>query len=136
MSDIHETLYNSAIDFINNRFGKDNPGGVAAMYTSSKKILISTRVPNHNDSAVLCHETGAICEAYKLGETITASICVTRKADNKIIIFAPCGLCQERLTIFKQDIDIAVADPQDPSHWILKKLSDLQPYYWRNYKKE
>jgi hypothetical protein len=40
------------------------------------QILISTASEVLNASVGLCHEAGAICEAYKLSKKITASVYV------------------------------------------------------------
>ena len=48
--------------------------GAAAMYTEGR-ILTSVYVDAPNEAACLCHETGAICEAHRLNESICASVC-------------------------------------------------------------
>ena len=40
--------------------------------------------------------------------------------------------CQERLFFWGPDVEVAVPDPQDSSRWLAKRLSEVQPYYWRN----
>ncbi len=44
------------------------------MYLEDGQILISTSPQVENESLALCHETGAICEAYKLNKRVTASV--------------------------------------------------------------
>lgn len=35
-----------------------------------------------NPSVETCHETGALCEAYRLDRALVASVCVTRSNHN------------------------------------------------------
>ena len=139
---LNQELFDAALFFLDSRFPDGADGGCAAMKCASGKILISTKVPNKNERAVLCHETGAIAEAWKLGEKVVASICLSRKNGEKPVVFSPCGLCQERLMVFcnfdfseASDIEIAVPDPENKCGFLVRKLSELQPYYWRNVKK-
>ena len=130
---VDKKLYDAALKFLNKRFpNKTEDGGVAAMYTESGKILLSTYAESPNDGAGLCHETGSICEAHKLNEKIAATICLSR-AEGKVIVLPPCGICQERLAYWGQEISVAVPKKEDPTKYIVLKLSDIQPYYWGNY---
>ena len=52
--------------------------GAAALYTSDGSILTSVCFDSPNEMVNLCHETGAICEANRLGLQVTASVCVPR----------------------------------------------------------
>jgi cytidine deaminase len=128
---LDQNLVDAAIELMNRRFPKDGEAGAAAMYTEEGEILTSVSPDIPNWVAGLCHETGAICEAYKLGHKVTASVCVSREANSdKVLILTPCGLCQERLFMWGPDVEVAVPDPEDASRWIAKKLSEVQPYYW------
>jgi cytidine deaminase len=104
--------------------------GAAAAYTESGKILTSTYAESPNVGAGLCNETGAICEAHKLGERITASVCVGRNPAGEFHIVTPCGICQERLYFWGPDVEAAVPHPEDSRRWVTKKLSEVQPFYW------
>ena len=39
---------------------------------------------------------------------------------------------QERLALWGQDVEVAIPDADDSSHWLTKTLRQVQPYYWRN----
>lgn len=79
----------------------------------------------------LCHETGAICEAFKLGRRVVASVCVTAAdKDRGYWILAPCGVCQERLFAYGPDVEVAVPEPADPRRWRTLQLRDVQPHWF------
>jgi cytidine deaminase len=100
------------------------------MYTSDGEILISTSPEVLNASVALCHETGAICEAYTKGKRITASVCVTRAEDGSFLVLAPCGVCQERLWYWGGGVEVAVPAPDSP-RWRAISLREISPHYWR-----
>ncbi|GHO71795.1 cytidine deaminase [Ktedonobacter sp. SOSP1-52] len=128
---LDQRLVDAAIELMNKRFPKDEEAGAAAMYTEDGEILTSVSPDIPNGAAALCHETGALCEAYKLDKKVTASVCVNRAANAETIrILTPCGICQERLFMWGPDVEVAVPDPKDTSKWIAKKLAEVQPYYW------
>ncbi|MBP9708243.1 MAG: hypothetical protein KBD78_11410 [Oligoflexales bacterium] len=62
---VDQNLVQAAIDFVNKRF-PTGVEGAAAVYLEDGQILVSTAPLVKNESVSLCHETGAICEAYKL----------------------------------------------------------------------
>ncbi len=128
---IDQKLIDAAVELMNKRF-LTGQGGATAMYTDTGKILTSVGIENHlNDSANLCHETGAILEALKLGENIVATVCVYREDVNKpIFILTPCGICQERLMVWGEEVEAAVPKEDDPTQWESRTLKELQPYYW------
>ena len=130
---LDQALVDAAITFIKSRYLDTYDGaGAAAMYTDKGNILISTYVETPNPATNLCHEAGAICEAHKLNEKVTASVCVGRTPDGRFDIITPCGVCQERLFYWGGDVQVAVPHPDNTSKWIARKLSDVQPYYWMN----
>lgn len=107
--------------------------GAAALRLDSGLILTSVCLDPPNSSATLCHETGAICEANRLGARVVASVCVSRSEPGRpFLILAPCGICQERLALWGADIEVAVAVPGKPGAWQAKRLAELQPHHWRN----
>lgn len=126
-----EQLYQAALDFLNTRFPDQAWAGVAAMYTEDGDILLGTAPDFNNDAVSVCHETGPICETYKLNKKITASLCIMRDDKDRVHILTPCGVCQERLFNFGPDVSVAVPDPQNSTKWLVKRLSEVQPYYWR-----
>ena len=106
-------------------------GGAAAAYTSTGRILTSVFVDSPLDSARLCHETGAICEAHRLDEAITASVCVHRESgDAPFLILPPCGLCVERLSFWGRAVQVAVPIAASSGAWAAKRLDELQPFCW------
>lgn len=128
---LNERLVEAARSFIRERFPDEVWAGAAAMYTEEGKILVSTSPGTVNASVELCHEVGAICEAYKLGQRITATVCISRDDKGRFQVLAPCGVCQERLMYWGDAIEAAVPDDQDSTKWQVKTLTELQPYYWR-----
>ncbi len=128
---LDQRLVDAAIELMNKRCPKEAWGGAAAMYTREGDLLTSIGVDSPNELAGLCHEMGAICEAHKLGHTVTASMCVTRAPGAETIrILTPCGICQERLFFWGPTVEVAVPDSHDPSKWLAKTLGEVQPYYW------
>jgi cytidine deaminase len=101
------------------------------MYTEDGQLLISTAPETVNASVELCHETGAICEAHKLNKRVTATVCVSRDGKGNFQILTPCGVCQERLLYWGQNVQAAVPSDDDSTKWQMKTLNELQPYYWR-----
>ncbi len=127
---LDQRLVDAAIELAESRW-PTGESGAAAMYTEDGRILTSVAVDAHAEAALLCHETGAICEAHKLDVPITASVCVGRRSeDDPFAILAACGLCQERLAFWGGDAEVAVPDPDEPTEWRAKRLRELQPYYW------
>ena len=128
---LDQKLVDAAIQLIEERY--PNVGdwdGAAAIYTNSGCILTSTYAECPNAGAVLCNETGAICEAHKLNEKVTASVCVGRDTKGRYHIMAPCGVCQERLFYWGKDVEVAVPASHDTTKWVAKRLEEVQPYYW------
>ena len=129
---LDQTLVDAALALAVARWpGRES--GAAALYTVSGRILTSVFAESPNQSASLCHETGAICEAHKLQEAVTASVCVSREdADSPFIILPPCGICCERLAFWGGDVQLAVPNRDDPTRWKMKRLKQLMPHYWMN----
>ncbi len=125
---IEQLLYDEAVKLIKSRYPV-GWGGAAAMYTSDGNVLTSVSPETFNDSTVVCIETGAILEAFKLDTKITHSICVVRddeKSDFKIL--TPCGICQERLFYWGTNVKVAVYTPD--RSLVYKTLEEVQPYHW------
>lgn len=132
MGGLDQQLIDAAIQFTKQRFPADKAWeGAAAVRTSDGEILISTAPEVVNPSVELCHEVGAICEAYKLNKKVVATVCVSRDDKGLFHILTPCGVCQERLMFWGDQVEAAVPLDSDSTKWQMKKLKDLQPYYWR-----
>jgi cytidine deaminase len=129
---LDQSLVDAAIQQALTRF-PSGYAGAAAVRTDTGQILTSVCFDPPNSGASLCHETGAFCEANRLGARVLASVCVSRSEPSKsFLILAPCGICQERLALWGPEVQVAVAVPGEPSQWQAKRLSELQPHYWRN----
>ena len=103
------------------------------MYTDDGTILASVFFQPRLGGAGLCAETGSICEAHKLNKRIIASACVARLSGaDPILVMTPCGICQERLFYWGEQVEVATPDPANPSQWVVKTLKEVQPHYWVN----
>lgn len=129
---LDQTLVDAAIQQAMMRF-PTGYAGAAAVLTESGQIITSVCFDAPHSGASLCHETGAYCEANRIGASVVASVCVSRSEPGRpFLILAPCGICQERLALWGSDVEVAVAVPGKPGAWQAKRLSELQPHYWRN----
>ncbi len=130
---IEKEMFNKAVEFLEERYGKDKAGGVAVLRIENGEYLISVWPECDNSSAGLCAETGAICEAHKLNKKVTHSLCVCRQKDGENYeILSPCGICQERLFYWGKDVKCAIST--NDNRVLFKTLEELQPYYWLNKK--
>jgi cytidine deaminase len=128
---LDQDLVDAAIALANERY----PSGeciVAALRTHTGRILTSVYSEARVDSASLCAETGGICEAHKLGEIVTASVCLYRASELEPLRILPvCGVCQERLAYWGLDVQIAVPAPSSSGRlWQAKTLRELRPFFW------
>src|ERR1700742_3090646 len=114
---VDQPLVDAAIDLATSRFGNEPWSGAAAVRLDNGIILPSTGPDAPNVAASLCHETGAICEAFKLGRTVIATACVTNAGKGEYWILAPCGICQERLLAHGPNVEVAVPLTGNPTQW-------------------
>ena len=129
---LDQTLVDAAVELLNRRFPAME-GIAAAMYTEAGSILTGVFFQPEWGGGGLCAETGAICEAEKRNQKVTASVCVSRlSGTHPIVILTPCGICQERLFHWGDQVEVAVPNPADPTRWMAKTLREIQPYYWVN----
>jgi len=129
---IDQSLVDAAIAQALQRY-PDGYTGAAAVRTASGKVITSVAFDAPHGGVSLCHETGAFCEANRLDEKVVASVCVSRSEPGRpFLILAPCGICQERLAVWGADVEVAVAVAGKPDQWESKRLSDINPHYWRN----
>ena len=131
MMKVDQKLVDAAIGFVNSRFPNQPWEGAAALYIEDGTILISTAPAVVNESVSLCHETGAICEAYARDKRVTASVCVSRNEKSEFVVLSPCGVCQERLWYWGGEVQVAVPEEANPTHWRSVALSEVAPHYWR-----
>jgi cytidine deaminase len=128
---LDQRLIDAAVDQVNRRWPAEEYGGAAAVYLEDGQILTSVGLDNINGGVTLCHETGAICQAYTLNKRVTASVCVGREAgSSETFVLAPCGICQERLALWGPEVQVGVADPSSPSGWTARTLLEVNPFYW------
>ena len=128
---LDQTLVDAAIALAVRRYPRGE-ALVAALRTSSGDILTSVFTEARVDAASLCAETGAICEAHKLAETVVASVCIYRESENHSFRVLPaCGICQERLAFWGLGVEIAVPRNEEGGDiWQSKSLQELRPFYW------
>lgn len=125
---IEQTLYVTAVDFIKNRY-PTGWGGAAVIHTDDDRFLISVAIEVFNASAELCIETGAICEAHKWNVGVTHCICVVRDDEqSEFKVLTPCGICQERLRFWGEDVLVGVTTTDKSLKFV--RLVELMPYYW------
>lgn len=115
---LDQTLVDTAIELLNQRY-PSMERIAAAMDTEDGRILTSVFFQPEWGGG-LCAETGAICEAEKLNQRVTASICVSRlSGSHPIVILTPCGICQERLFHWCDQVEVAVPNPAiPPAGWL------------------
>ena len=126
---IDDDLFHAALSLLRDRFGDEAWSGAAAVRLEDGTILTSTAPDALNPAVELCHETGALCEAFKLGGTVIESICVVQPTPGAFRVLAPCGVCQERLFLYGPTVRAGVPVPD--GGWTLVALSELQPHHWR-----
>ena len=127
---LDQALVDAAVALLESRFpGRE--GIAAAMYTEEREVLTSVYFEPKWGSALLCAEAGAVCEAEKLGKRVVASACVSRlSGSSPIRVITPCGICQERLFHWGEDVEVAVPNASDATTWSARTLKEVQPYYW------
>jgi cytidine deaminase len=126
---LDHALVDAARDLLVRRFGDHGWGGAAALRTSSGRVLTSVSVEALLDAANLCIETGAIAEAHKWDEPVTASVCLVRPEGGEPQVVTACGHCQERLRFWGPEVEVAVPAPGEPG-WQARTLAELQPFWW------
>lgn len=127
---LDQRLVDAATAQLDRRWPAGEPGGAAALYLDSGQILTSVGLDNLNGGVSLCHETGAICEAYRVEARVTASVCVFRDVERGLyLVLPPCGICQERLALWGPDVQVGVRD-DSPQGWAARTLREVNPYYW------
>lgn len=115
---------------IDSRFPDDSERGAATMLLADGTILTGTSPDAANSSVEVCHEIEPYCGAFRLGQSIVASVCLHRVADGRFLVLSPCGVCRERLAVHGPDVLVAVADETDPTTVQWETLKDVLPHYW------
>lgn len=114
---------------IDQRF-PDESAGAAAVLLADGTIVTGTSPDFANSSTTVCHEVEPYCAAFRLDQKIVASVCLHRMEEGHFIVLSPCGICRERLADHGPDVQVAIAEPADPTvlRWI--SLRDALPHYW------
>jgi cytidine deaminase len=115
---------------IERRFPDDRERGAAAMLLEDGTILTGTSPDAANSSVEVCHEIEPYCGAFRLGQSVVASVCLHRTTDGRFLVLSPCGVCRERLAVHGPDVLVAVADEADPTRVEWATLKDVLPHYW------
>jgi cytidine deaminase len=84
MDNIENEMFQIAVNFLNNRYGR-NAGGVAVLRIDNGEYLTSVWPEANNSSVDLCAETGAICEAHKLNKKLLIQFVFVGKKMMKIM---------------------------------------------------
>lgn len=108
----------------------DEEAGAAAVLLADGTTVTGTSPDFANSSTTVCHEVEPYCAAYRLDQPIVASVCLHRTDEGKFIVLSPCGICRERLADHGPRVQVAIAEPGDPTtlRWI--SLRDALPHYW------
>jgi cytidine deaminase len=118
-------------DLITERFpGSDEEGG-AAMLLADGRILVGTAPEVLNLAVESCHEVEPFAAAYRLDQSIVASVCLHRTAPDRFVVLSPCGVCRERLAVHGPEVLVAVADQNDPTGVVWKRLKAVLPDFWQ-----
>ncbi|WP_139416141.1 cytidine deaminase [Agromyces laixinhei] len=104
--------------------------GAAAVLLADGSIVTGTSPDFANSSTTVCHEVEPYCAAYRLDQAIVASVCLYRTEEGRFIVLSPCGICRERLADHGPRVQVAIAEPGDPTvlRWI--SLREALPHYW------
>jgi len=132
---IEEKMFDMAVAFIKQRYPNDW-GGAAVVRTVDDDYYISVAPDTFNPSVEICIETGAYCEAHKYNKKVSHSLCVVRNDEQSPFkVLTPCGVCQERLQFWGEDVLVGVTSKEDKLKFV--RLGLLQPYHWtKAYKEE
>ena len=116
--EIENEMYQRAVELIETRYPV-GWGGAGVVHTSNGNYYTSVSIETANASAILCVETGAMLEAHKFNEKVTHCMCLIRDDEKSPYrVLSPCGICQERLRYWGEDVQVAVnkttSSLQDP----------------------
>lgn len=121
-------MYRLAVELIEKRY-PSGWGGAGVVRTANGNYYTSVSIDTFNASAVLCVETGAMLEAHKYNEKVTHCMCLVREDENSPYrVLTPCGICQERLRYWGEDVQVAVTTNDKELKFV--ELKELQPYHW------
>ena len=126
--EIENEMYRRAAELVETRYPV-GWGGAAVVHTSKGNYFTSVCLETFNASAELCIQTGAMLEATKFNEKVTHCMCLVRDDENSPYrVLSPCGICQERLRYWGEDVQVAVTTEEEKLKFVT--LKELQPYHW------
>lgn len=127
---VEQEMYRRAIEFISEKFAI-GWGGAAIIRSEDGQYFTSVAIETANGGAALCIEVGAMCEAHKYNVCVTHCLCVVRDDENSSFkVLSPCGICQERLRFWGEDVMVVVTNADNTLKFVT--LGKLQPYHWTN----
>lgn len=131
---LEKMMFQKAVELIEKRYPR-GWGGAGVVYTAQGHFYTSVSIETANASAELCIETGAMLEVHKYRERVTHCLCVIRENERAPYrVLSPCGICQERLRFWGDEVWVGVT-VEKGLHFV--QLKELQPYHWtRAYPKE
>jgi cytidine deaminase len=115
---------------IDTRYPSGGDHGAAAMLLANGSVLTGTAPAALNPSVEVCHEIEPYCGAHRLDQRIVASVCLHRQPSGRIVVLSPCGVCRERLAVHGPDVAVAVAQREDATKIVWKRLKNVLPDYW------
>ncbi|MDD3243884.1 MAG: cytidine deaminase [Eubacteriales bacterium] len=119
-------MFDKAVALIRRRY-PTGWGGAAVIRTQEDDYYTSVALETSNGSAQLCIEVGAMCEAHKYHAKVTHCLCVVRDDENSPFkVLSPCGICQERLRYWGEDVLVGVTADE----LFFVPLKELQPFHW------
>ncbi len=126
--EIENKMFQIAKELIEKRYPK-GWGGAAVIRTQEDHYFSSVAIETANSAASLCIEVGAMCEAHKYNEKVTHCLCIVRDDENSPYeVLSPCGICQERLRYWGEDVQVGVTTRNEELLFV--ELRELQPYHW------
>lgn len=126
--EVENEMYRKAVELIEKRYPV-GWGGAGVVHTFKGSFFTSVCIETFNASAELCIETGAMLEAVKYNEKVTHCMCLVREDENSPYqVLTPCGICQERLRYWGEDVQVAVTTGEAKLKFV--ELRELQPYHW------
>lgn len=128
--EIENEMYQKAVELINSRY-PTSWGGAGVVRTAKGNYYTSVSIETANASAIVCIELGAMLEAHKYNEKVTHCLCLIRDDENaEYRVLSPCGICQERLRYWGEEVQVAVTNNEEKIKFV--ELKELQPYHWTN----
>ncbi len=127
---VENKMYHLALELIEKRYPK-GWGGAAVIRTEKDHYYTSVSLEGPNGGTTLCIEVRAMCDATKYDEKVTHCMCVVKDDENSAFkVLSPCGICQERLRYWGENVQVAVTTQDSRLQFV--ELKTLQPYHWTN----